>query len=191
MKHLHTIIPVFYHAMSLGKASYDANSIGELQICFDKKFSFKNCDENELYRTIKNNLTAIPHRNSGYAPEDSFLGGATKHVRNSTMETSARRFQYACHYWREITEETDLADYLNQHYEFHWFSQPEQTRGALESVEDFLIYKYRPVLNRQMTKLSGEGEISDMLESPVGRFKKEAFSALLRDMARDIRKWLQ
>jgi hypothetical protein len=191
LKHLHTIVPVFHHAMSLGKGSYKAKSIAELKSCFDKKFSFKNSNKNELYCNIKNNLTAIPHRNSIHPPKDSFLGVATIHVRNSTKETSARRFQYACHYWREITVETDLADYLNQHYEFHWFSQPEQTAEALKSVEDYLIYKYRPVLNDQMTKLSGEGEIFDMLDSPVGRFKKEAFSALLRDMARDIRKWLQ
>lgn len=191
LKHLHTIIPVFYHAMSLGTASYEAKSIAELQSCFENKFCFKNSGENELYRKIKNNLTAIPHRNGNHPPKDSFLGVATKHVRNSSMETSARRFQYACQYWREITTETDLADYLNQHYEFHWFSQPEQTREALKSVEEYLIYKYRPVLNNQMTKLSGEGELLDMLDSPVGRFKQEAFRALLRDMAKDIRSWLQ
>lgn len=107
------------------------------------------------------------------------------------METSARRFQYACHYWREVTVATVLRDYLNQHYEFHWFSQPGQTSKALKRVEDNLIYKYRPVLNEQMTKLSGEGEVSDMLESPVGRFEKKAFRALLRDMARNIRTELQ
>lgn len=191
LKHLHTIIPVFHHALSLGRASYKASSITELQRCFDNKFSFKNSDENELYQNVKNNLTAIPHRNGNYPPKDSFLGVATKQLRNSSMETSARRFQYACHYWREVTVATVLRDYLNQHYELHWFSQPGQTSKALKRVEDNLIYKYRPVLNEQMTKLSGEGEVSDMLESPVGRFEKKAFRALLRDMARNIRTELQ
>jgi hypothetical protein len=194
LKHLQTFVPIFPHAMALGIESYQSESISELKICFDHKFHFSGCAENPLYKYVKNNLTRVPHRNSIYPPVDSFLGRATKQIKNSSIETSSRRFQYACYFWKEIKEAADVAEYLDKHYEFHWFrktynrdvSKSEITR-TLKLIEKYLIYKYRPVLNKEMNKLSGEGELHNMLESSIGQFKDAHFRPLLRDMAKDIR----
>jgi hypothetical protein len=196
IQHIKTFTSIFLNAMSLGTASYRVKSEIELKKLFYERFHFKGCLDNKLFQLVWNQLTEFPHRNSNYPPEGSYLATETLHLKKSSSETSKRRFQFACFFWDEIIDADNLDnldDYFEKHYEFHWFplvnnefEESEKKSTAIEALEKSLIYKYRPVLNKEMNAISGQGDVVDMLKSPIGMFDTKSFKRLLSRLKKEV-----
>lgn len=193
IQHIKTFTSIFLNAMSLGTASNKVESEIELKKLFYERFHFKGCLDNKLFQLVWNQLTEFPHRNSNFPPEGSYLATETLHLDTSSSQTSKRRFQFACFFWDEIITADNLDDYFEKHYEFHWFplvnnefEESEKKNIAIKALEEKLIYKYRPVLNNEMNAISGQGDVGDMLKSPIGMFDTKSFKRLLSRLKKEV-----